>query len=138
MNITPDGAFASGTQAERRLRRSADPEVALALMLDGARRSAGIEALAISDLSGCLVAASGAARACEELAAVAPLLGDDDAANDVVPTRLEVLAREQTEVRRLCIDGFDVLLAAHGSGEARAASLLRAAEGCRRILSVSP
>jgi hypothetical protein len=38
------------------------------------------------------------------------------------------------EIRRVMIDGSEVLLCARGGGHARVPSITRAASGCRRIL----
>jgi hypothetical protein len=123
---------------ERRIQRSSDPLIALSRLLDATRREAEVEAVAVADRAGCLVAGAGAARACEELAAVAPLALDrSDPANDVVPTRLDVLAR-RLEVRRLCIDGIEVLISCRGERAQAEQALERASAGCRRILGSSP
>lgn len=120
---------------ERRRDRSSDTLTALARLLDAARADAALDALAVADASGCLVAGAGRWEVCEELAAVAPLL-ERAAANDVVPTRLDVLAR-RSEVRRLSVDGVDVLLCGQGDGSSRSSALERAADGCARILGRS-
>jgi hypothetical protein len=126
---------------ERRIQRSSDPLVALSRLLDATRREAELEVVAVGDQSGCLVAGAGAARACEELAAVAPLVGLVGQAtapeNDVVPTRLDVLAR-RLEVRRLRIDGVEVLISCQGDTQRAERALERAAAGCQRILGSSP
>ena len=115
--------------AERRVARSTDALVALSRLLDGSRRAGGLDAIVVADPTGCLVAGAGAFRVCEELAAQAPL-----AANDVVPTRLDVLSR-RTDVRRLSIDGIEVLLCGHGADAGdRSTALEHAAAGCARIL----
>jgi hypothetical protein len=124
---------------DRRKTRSADALVALGRLLDGSRRHGGLEAVALADETGFLVAGAGAFRTCEELAAMAPLLaptplGATEAANDVVPTRLDVLTRRMA-IRRLTIDGVDVLLCGRGAdADARASALDHAASGCDRIL----
>ena len=118
---------------ERRLTRSDDTLVALGRLLDGIRRRMRLETLAVADESGLLVAGAGAWRACEELAAFgAELVGR--AANDVVPCRMDVVARA-TEVRRLRIDGIEVLLCGRGDAPTRSGGLSEAAAGCERILS---
>ena len=121
-----------GDGLERRLSRSADPLVALSRLLEAARSEAMVEAVAVADETGCLVAGSGAWQACEEIAAIAPL-----SANDVVPTRLDVLARKTT-VRRLIVDGVEVLVSCRGQGKDAELALSRAAAGCHRILGRSP
>ncbi len=114
---------------DRRSTRSDDPLVALGRLLDGVRRHSGIEALAVADPTGLLIAGAGAFRACEELAATAPF-ADGAAANDTVPSRIDIISRD-TEVRSLTIDGVEVFLVARDP----AGSGLDAAEsGCRRIL----
>lgn len=115
---------------ERRAGRPSQPDEALARLLEGARRDGNFEALALADEAGILVAGAGAYRACEEIAAFAPIWARSEAANDTIPTRLDVIAR-RTEIRRLCIDGIQVLLC--GQGGTRDA-LSRAAAGCARIL----
>ncbi len=125
------------TGVERRRDRSTDAVSALSRLLDAARNDAALDALAIADASGCLVAGAGRWEACEELAAYAPLLEHpSEPANDVIPTRLDVLAR-RSEVRRLCVDGIDVLVCGHGESDGRSAALDRAAAGCARILGRS-
>lgn len=122
--------FAQLPHGERRKNRSDDPLTALTRLLDATRQAERLTALAVSDTYGCMVAGSGAARLCEELCAYAPLLLCDPS-NDVVPTRLDVIARK-TLVRRLSIDGLEVLICGHG--DAPAAGLTRAGEGASRIL----
>jgi hypothetical protein len=115
--------------AERRVSRSSNPLLALARLLETARRDARVEAMAVADQTGCLVAGAGAARTCDELAALAPLLP----ANDTTPTRLEVLA-QRTALRRVRVNGVEVLLACRGDGDNALLALELATAGCRRIL----
>jgi hypothetical protein len=118
---------------ERRQCRSQDALVALTRLLEAARRSAELEAVAIGDDAGLLVAGAGAAELCDELAALAPLRSK--AANDTVPTRWDVLSR-RTEVRRLAVDGLEVLIS--GRGGDLGTGLSRVADGCARILAKNP
>jgi len=127
MRGTPDGTL------ERRQNRSSDALIALSRLLDATRRQVGLDALAVADATGCLVAGSGPFRLCEELAAWAPLIAPEPA-NDTVPTRLDVLAR-RTEARRLALDGIEVLICGQGDDVARESALERVAEGCERILA---
>jgi hypothetical protein len=113
-------------RAERRGARRGDPLAELSLLLDAARRDGAFRALALADAAGVLVAGAGAHADCEELAALAPLV-----ANDTVPTRLDVLARKM-EVRRLTIDGVEVLLCGDGGP---GGALRMTARGCARILA---
>ena len=114
---------------ERRTRRSDDTMMALHYQLAFARFEGEFEALVLADAAGCLVAGAGPWPTCEMLAAFAPLFierregapwGEDR------PTGVEI--------RRLPIDGSEVLLCARGGGTGRVPSITRAAAGCRRIL----
>jgi hypothetical protein len=118
---------------ERRVSRSENTLVALTRLLEAARRSAELEAVAIGDDAGFLVAGAGAAELCDELAAIAPL--GTAAANDTVPTRFDVLSR-RTEVRRLAVDGLSVFIS--GRGGDLGLGLSRVAAGCERILTKKP
>jgi len=123
-------------RGERRQARSANALIALSRLLEGSLRIGGLDAVAVADPTGCLVAGAGAFQACETLAAWAPL--GSSPANDIVPTRLDVLARK-SEVRRLSIDGVEVLICAGGGEDpARKQALDHAAAGCARILGRAP
>jgi len=113
---------------DRRQARSENTLVALTRLLEAARRSAELEALALGDELGLLMAGAGAAELCDELAAVAPLFGSPS----VELPSLEVLAAG-TEVRRLAIDGSELFICGRGGDLDRA--LLHAAAGCARILA---
>jgi hypothetical protein len=119
-----------GERPERRAARRANTLSALDELLDAVRRNSDFRALAVADSAGVLVAGSGAFAECEELAAWAPLAARQAANDDTVPTRLEVVARKML-VRRLTIDGIEVLLCGHGG---QSDALRRAAVGCARIL----
>jgi hypothetical protein len=121
-----------GGSVDRRRARSSDPLVALSRLLDAARRVGGLEALAVADETGLLVAGAGLWQTCELLASIAPLVAE----NDAVPTRIDALAR-RSEVRRLSIDGMQVLLCGQGDDSRRDLGLQHAADGCRRILGRS-
>ena len=116
-------------QLERRQARSENTQVALTRLLEAARRSADLEALALGDELGLLMAGAGAAELCDELAAVAPLFGS--ATNTVLPRNLDVLGAG-TEVRRLAVDGFEMFIS--GRGGDLGATLGSVAAGCARIL----
>jgi hypothetical protein len=97
-----------------------DPLTTLSRLLDQAREQTGISSLAVADDRGLLIAGAGSWTQCEELAAWAPLLAETDpAANDTVPTRLDVLAR-RSEVRRVTIDGMRVFICGEGDNATRA------------------
>lgn len=114
---------------DRRQARSDNPQVALTRLLEAARRAAALEALALGDELGLLLAGAGAAELCDELAAVAPLFGS--ASNTVLPTNLDILG-PGTEVRRLAVDGCQMFIC--GRGGDLSAALEPVAAGCARIL----
>ena len=111
---------------ERRQGRSTDTFVSLCRLLDATRRDGGLAAVAVADASGCLVAGSGAAQLCEELAAISTLPGND-------PRLDELGFRGKPPVRQLLIDGFEVSISA--LGDAKDSDYLRLSDGCRRILT---
>ena len=113
-------------ETERRHGRSTDTLVSLCRLLEATRRDAGLAAVALADSAGCLVAGSGAARLCEELAAISTLPANDP--------RLDELGFRgpKPPVRQLLIDGYEVSLTA--LGEADDSHYLRLSDGCRRIL----
>ncbi len=113
---------------DRRQARSENTQVALTRLLEAARHSAELEALALGDELGLLVAGAGAAELCDELAAVAPLFGS---AKTCLPTHFDVLGRG-TEVRRLAVDGCELFISGRGAGlDLRLGAI---ASGCHRIL----
>jgi len=114
-------------QLDRRSGRSSDTFVSLCRLLDATRRSSGLAALAVADNAGCLVAGSGAAQVCEELAAVSTL-----PANDPLLDELGYGAGRR-RIRQLLIDDVEVSISA--LGDAGDDDYLRLSDGCRRILS---
>ncbi len=108
--------------------RSENTQVALTRLLEAARHSAELEALALGDELGLRVAGAGAAELCDELAAVAPLFGS---AHGFLSSHFEVL-RGGTEVRRLAVDGCEMFISVRGAGFEQALGGI--ASGCRRIL----
>jgi hypothetical protein len=114
-------------ETDRRHGRSSDTFASLCRLLDATRRDSGLSAVAVADTSGCLVAGSGAARLCEELAAISTLPANDP--------RLDELGFRGVKpaVRQLLIDGFEVSISA--LGEAKDSDYLRLSDGCRRILT---
>ncbi len=118
---------------ERRRKRSRDPLIALHYQLAYARQDGRLEAIVVADASGVMVAGAGAWAICEELAAYAPLLASAEPnLHAGVASRVEAL-RGQASVKRMRVDGQDVLLCARG-GSLRAVSLDHAATGVARIL----
>lgn len=139
-----DGLSAASS-ADRRVRRSDDPLVALHYQLSSTRARGEVDAIVLADPSGVVVAGAGSWPVCEELAAYAPLLADGAWASlsDSVSSRVELLRRE-VEVRAVSVAGQEVLLCArrhrreeerHGEGVRR--DLEQAAAGVTRILSAA-
>jgi hypothetical protein len=120
---------------DRRRDRTTDALSALTRLLDAARRRSGLEALAVAEPGGTLLAGAGPARLCDELAAWAPLVGSS-AANDSVPSRLDVFERRAL-VRRLAVDGVELIVCGVGDTEPTRRELGTVAAGCSRILGAS-
>jgi hypothetical protein len=66
-------AAISTIHIDRRLDERSNCLTGLARWLESARRALGLDALALADASGCLVAGAGSVQRCEEMAALAPL-----------------------------------------------------------------
>lgn len=115
-------------ETERRHGRSSDTFLSLCRLLDAARRDTGVTAFAVADQAGHLVAGSGAARVCEELAAVSSLPPGDARFSE-----LGWFPGGKPPVRRLLIGDFEISLTALGS--AKDSDYLRLSDGCRRILT---
>jgi hypothetical protein len=116
----------SAHAADRRIDRSENTLGALTRLLEAARRRSALEALAVSDGAGVLVAGAGAAALCDELAAVAPVVAANDTAQSG-PLALQ----HRLRIQRLAIDGLDVFVCGSGNG---IPNLTEVAEGCQRIL----
>jgi hypothetical protein len=114
---------------ERRQARSSDTLTSLCRLLESTRRDSGLDALALADSCGFLVAGSGAARLCEELAALSSLPANDPRLGELG------LRGKKPAVRHLRVDGFEISISA--LGEARDSDYLRISDGCRRILTES-
>jgi hypothetical protein len=121
--------------ADRRLDRTEDALGALTKLVEASRRRAGMTAVAVSDSTGMLLAGAGAHRLCEELAAWAPIVGRH-ADNDTVPGCLDAF-EGRTRLRRLAIDGFEIVVSLCGADSGTNAELDTVSAGCRRILRQS-
>ncbi|HEX6766030.1 MAG TPA: hypothetical protein VF103_11145 [Polyangiaceae bacterium] len=119
--------------ADRRRDRTTEALSALTRLLETARRRSGLEALAVAEAGGVLLAGAGPARLCDEMAAWAPLV-DERAANDAVPSRLDVFERRAL-VQRLAVDGVEIIVCGVGDGEKTRRELGAVAAGCSRILA---
>jgi hypothetical protein len=118
---------------ERRQDRTTEALSALTRLLEAARKRSGIEALAVAEHGGVLLAGAGAARLCDELAARAPLAAGFPA-NDAIPTRLDIFERRAL-VQRLAVDGVEIIVCGVGDGEKTRRELGTVAAGCTRILT---
>lgn len=123
-------------EADRRQRRSNDPITALHYQLAHARYRGGFDALVLVDQAGTLVAGAGAWPLCEELAAFAPLLADEEPRRPGWQSELHKL-RPQVQLQQLHFQGATVLLAARGVTPTAEDHLETAADGCLRILSAA-
>jgi hypothetical protein len=118
---------------ERRRDRTTEALSALTRLLEAARKRSGVEALAVAEPGGMLLAGAGPAKLCDEMAAWAPLAGSPPA-NDAVPTRLDVFERKAL-VQRLAVDGVEIIVCGVGDGEKTRRELDTVAAGCTRILA---
>ena len=111
---------------DRRKKRSLDPLVALHYQLSTARAEGSVETIVLADTAGMVVAGAGSWAACEEIAAYAPLLSQDDDAT----ARISEL-RAEVDIRPLRISGQDVLLCSrrHRQSTTHEAAISRAAVG---------
>jgi hypothetical protein len=118
---------------DRRKQRSEDPLVALHYQLSQAKQQGALEAIVLADASGVVVAGAGSWVVCEELAAYAPLLAQND--NDL-PARVASL-RAECEVRAMTAAGQPMLLCAMGKPSHRGQAADRASSGVVRILEAT-
>jgi hypothetical protein len=126
----PDPSATGREEAvERRASRSSDPLVALSRLLEATRMRSGASTVALADETGLCIAGAGDASLCEDLASRGPLLAARPV-NDTIPCRLDVVERAM-QVRRLRIDGIEVLLCAEGP---HPVDMTDAEEGSKRIL----
>ncbi len=117
-------------RGDRRIRRSDNPYQALCLQLEQTRREADLYAVVLATHQGLVVAASGEPEVCEELGAVAPLLGRAAFHPKLSPA----LSVDKLDVRRMACDGERFFLASIGGGRSRHALLRQSVVGLQRIL----
>ncbi len=115
---------------ERRARRSDDRSMALRYQLEHTLQYGKMEAVALADARGMLIASGGVKNVCEELGAFAPLI-----ARSVLPLpRPESLRGADIAVRSVDTFGDTIYLATVGGTVARDALLAHAVSGLERIL----
>ncbi len=119
--------------SERRSRRSHLSHLALRYQLEHVKASGGLEALVLADDAGMVLASAGESGVCEELAAVAPLMGRSAFGMPMPP----LLRNADVSVRALSLNGQDLFLASVGGGVARDALLTHSVAGVQRILSAN-
>ena len=118
---------------ERRVRRTQDRNAALRFQLEHSRDRGGLEALVLADDQGMVVAAAGDDAVCEELGAIAPLMGRTVMGMPMPP----MLRGGEVAVRPLSLYGQDLFLACVGGGVARDALLSTSMSGVQRILAAN-
>ena len=118
---------------DRRQRRSAQHSVALRYQLECTLQRGRMNALALTDRTGVLLAWAGEDAVCEELGAVAPMVLHG------WPPELprNTIAREDVSVRAIECFGEQLYLASLGGGIARDALLAHSARGIHRILTAN-
>lgn len=139
MDASTPGEREGRDQADRRLRRSDDPLVALHYQLTSTRARGDLDAIVLADTSGVVVAGAGSWPVCEELAAYAPLLADGAWADatDAVSSRVELLRRDAIVIP-VNVSGHDVLLCARSPKRSQAVNdqaVKDAAAAVARILT---
>lgn len=119
--------------AERRRRRSEDRQLALRYQLESAQNRGGLEALALADADGLILASVGESEVCEELGAFAPLV-----ARSALGMRLPPMLRGgDVAVRSVSTYGQKLYLACVGGGVARDAVMGHSVSGVERILTTN-
>jgi hypothetical protein len=120
---------------ERRRNRTESALEALTRLVEASRHRAGLDAVAVSDPNGLLLAGAGAARLCDELAAWAPVVARG-ADNDTIPTSLDSFEGRMRS-RRLSVDGIQIVVTFCGARADEPAELDAVSAGCARILGGS-
>ena len=129
---------------ERRTQRSNNQQTALRYQLDTTRSRARLEAIALADATGLLVAWSGDEALCEEMAAMAPIAASRSQAAPALTTTPEgtqVAAAPphatSLVLRRIECFGQPLYLAGLGGSSSREAVLSHSAQGIHRILTAN-
>jgi hypothetical protein len=117
---------------DRRARRSEEHSTALRYQLERTKQRGQLDALALTDRNGLLVAWAGENEVCEELGAVAPLIARG------APVSLQSCdSEDEVVVRAIECFGEPLFLASIGGNMAREALLSHSARGIRRILTAN-
>jgi hypothetical protein len=130
------GERASDRRIDRRERRSDNITQALRYLLDACREAARLEAMALADRDGLLLATAGDPAACEEVAArVAGIPIDVGSFRGTV---IGEVGTWQVHMRRLRLSGLEgislYVCAIGGTSDTRTSAVARAGAGIERIL----
>jgi hypothetical protein len=122
------------TQLERRINRSDDVQVALAFQLAASQERARFSSIALSDELGTVIAAAGDKQVCEHMAALSPIVVDDqDLWKGSVKTETGDV---RAYVKPVVVSGCTLYLsAAEGKRLAVNRELSTSGEGVARILA---
>ena len=119
------------TIEERRQRRSKQQPTALRYQLEHTRERGRFEALVLADDAGLVLAAAGDRGLCEELGAIAPLMGRSPLGMRLPP----LLRGGEVAIRPMSLHGQDLDVACLGGNVARDALLTHSTSGIERILT---
>ena len=120
----------SAQSSERRTRRSQSHATALRFQLESTLQKGRMDAVALVDQRGLLVAWAGSDDVCEELGAMAPAVAQRSA-------RGGEAQKDDMAVRAIDCFGEPLYLAVLGGGVARDALLSHSAKGIHRILTAN-
>jgi hypothetical protein len=118
------------SSSERRTRRSQSHATALRYQLESTMQKGRMDAVALVDQRGLLVAWAGRDEVCEELGAMAPVVAQRTG-------RATETSKDDMAVRAIDCFGEPMYLAALGGGVARDALLSHSAKGIHRILTAN-
>ena len=119
------------TIEERRTRRSPVQPTALRYQLEHTRERGTFEALVLADDAGLVLAAAGERGLCEELGAIAPLMGRSPMGMRLPP----LLRGGEVAIRPVQLHGQELYIACIGGNVARDALLTHSTAGIERILT---
>jgi hypothetical protein len=131
------GAFEAGQVIDRRARRSDNITQALRYLLDACRAAGRLDAMALADRDGLLLAATGDPGACEEVAARVAVIPID--VGSFRGTVIGAAGAWPVHMRRLRLPGFEgmslYVCAIGGTPDDRTRQVSRAGAGIERILA---
>jgi hypothetical protein len=132
--MKPISKLRTSRTPERRNRRTTDVLEALNFQMDACREDAELAAMLVADEYGLCLASSGLAHTCYEIAARLPILARK--AGDFEGVLLGASGGVPVAVKRIQVDGTELIACAVGGNQTKHSSELRRAElGIRRILA---